>query len=145
MQRRTFIRVGIALGVLTLIALFFPSFEQAVRRMLIQDTEGLKMDEESIDQFISDARKERFLDTFGVAKKIMITLHTYLGFMGGILPYRNKYVQYRGQITGHFLLSTDLFRNQMDTTKPVEYTGFYNPYRQPCSNPFSTLFYPETA
>ena len=145
MKRRKFIKAGIALGVLALIAFIFPSFAQAIKRMLREDTEGLQIDEDAMDQFISDAHKEQFLATFSTMKKLLIVGHTYFGFLGGILPYRNKYVQYRGQLTGHFLLSTDLFRNQMDTTKPVKYTGFYNPYRQPCSNPFSNLFYPEKA
>lgn len=145
MKRRKFIKVGIALGVLAFVTLIFPSFTQAIKKMLREDTEGLQIDGDSMDQFINDAHKEQFLATFSTIKKLLIVVHTYFGFLGGILPYRNKYVQYRGQLTGQFLLSTDLFRNQMDTTKQVQYTGFYNPYRQPCSNPFSNLFYPETA
>ncbi|MEJ0031891.1 MAG: hypothetical protein WDO15_16620 [Bacteroidota bacterium] len=145
MKRRKFIKIGIGLSVVALVALLFPSFGQAIKRILRQDTDDLQVNDDAIDQYVEDARKERFLDTFSLTKKVLIIVHTYFGFLGGLIPYRNKYVQYRGQITGHFLLSTDHFRNRMDVTKPVEYTGFYNPYRQPCSNPFSTIFYPETA
>jgi hypothetical protein len=143
MNRRKFI-ISAVLG-LGGMALLFPSFHQTVKRILRKETSGLKVDEDSIDQYIVDAEKEQFFATFSHAKKLLIGLHTSSGFFGNLMPYRNKYVQYRGQIAGHFLLSTDLFRNRMDVTKPVKYTGFYNPYRQPCSNPFSAIYYPETA
>ncbi|HMJ71566.1 MAG TPA: hypothetical protein VK508_21875 [Cyclobacteriaceae bacterium] len=145
MKRRAFIKTGIALTGAAVAVYIFPAFKSTVRRILTKDTEGLRVNLSSINQFIDDAQREQFLNTFSRVKRILITIHTYAGPFRGILPYANKCVQYRGQITGHFLLSTDLFRNKMDTSKPVEYTGFYNPYTQPCSNPFSSIYYPETA
>jgi hypothetical protein len=145
MKRRTFIKAGIALTTVAVAVAVFPSFRSTVKRILAKDTDALRLDPSSIDRFIDDAQREQYLNTFSRVKRILITLHTYAGPLSGILPYANKYIQYRGQITGHFLLSTDFFRNRMDTSKAVEYTGFYNPYTQPCSNPFSSIYYPETA
>jgi hypothetical protein len=45
-------------------------------------------------------------------------------------------------ITQEYLLSTDFFRNKMDESRIVKYIGFYNPYQMPCTNPFSSTFYP---
>ena len=143
MNRRKFI-IGSVIGIGG-ISLLFPSFHHAVQRILSEETEGLKIGKDSIDRYLADAEKEQFFATFSPTKKILIGAHTSFGFLGSLIPYRNKYVQYRGQLAGHFLLSTDLFRNHMDVTKPIEYAGFYNPYKQPCSNPFSAIFYPETA
>ena len=41
-----------------------------------------------------------------------------------------------------FLQATDFFYNKMDESKEVKYTGLYNVYQKPCSNPFSHYFYP---
>jgi hypothetical protein len=145
MKRRAFIKAGIAITGAAVAVYIFPAFSSTVRRILTKDTDGLHVDLSLVNQFIVDAQKEQYLNTFSRAKRILITIHTYAGPFRGVLPYSNKYRQYRGQITGHFLLSTDFFRNRMDTSKQVEYTGFYNPYTQPCSNPFSSIYYPETA
>ena len=36
-----------------------------------------------------------------------------------------------------FLLSSDFFGNNADTTRVVHYVAFYDPYRLPCTNPFA--------
>lgn len=146
MKRRTFIKVGIALtgaGIISYLVL--PDFKAAVMRILKSETKNLKITETALGQFMADADKEQFWLKFSRSKKIMITLHAYSGFLRNLLPYRNKYLLYKSQITGHFLLSTDLFLNKMDTTQPVNYFGFYNPYKQPCYNPFAVNYYRETA
>jgi|GEM_PF-2424987 len=146
MKRRTFIKTGIVLGGVGLLTfLSVPSFQKTVKKILIKDTAQLKLDESVIDQFLTDASREQFWLRFSTAKRIMIIGYTYAGFMKSILPYHNKYVRYRGQITGRFMHSTDFFMNKMDTEKPVQYTQFFNPYKQPCNNPFAVIHYPETA
>jgi hypothetical protein len=145
MKRRAFIKIGIALGVAAVAAYFFTSFTGAVKKILRNETDMLQSDPASIDVFITEATNEQFFNTFSRVKKMLITMHTYAGPLSGLLPYRNKYIQYRGQITGQFLLSTDFFTKGMDTSTDVKYKGFYNPYKQPCSNPFSSIYYPETA
>lgn len=145
MKRRTFIKIGVGLGLAAIATYFFSSFSGAVRKILVRDTSLLQVDPSSFDRFIADGTQEQFFATFSRVKKILITVHTYGGIFSRMLPYRNKYIQYRGQITGHYLLSTNLFVKGMDTSTEIQYTGFYNPYKQPCSNPFSSIYYPETA
>jgi len=146
MKRRKFIKVGIALSGIGLLSyLMLPNFRDAVKRILDDESKNLKIDAGAIAQFIHDASVELFWLKFSLSKKVLITIHTYGGFLKGLLPYRNKYLLYRSQITGQFLLSTDLFLNKMDQTQPVTYQGFYNPYKQPCYNPFSINYYREMA
>lgn len=145
MKRRTFIKVGIAITGLGLAGYLLPDFIASIKRILKTQTRNLKIDELAIDTFLSEANVAHFWDKFSRSKKILIILHVYAGFFRGLLPYRNKYLLYKNQITGQFLLSTDLFLNKMDIAKPVTYQGFYNPYKQPCYNPFSVNYYRETA
>lgn len=146
MKRRTFIKAGIALSGAGIISyLMLPDFKAAVKKILTHESQNLKIDAEAIAQFLRDANAEQFWVKFSLSKKVLITLHTYCRFMKSLLPYRNKYLLYKNQIAGHFLLSTDLFLNKMDQTQVVTYQGFYNPYKQPCYNPFSVNYYRETA
>jgi hypothetical protein len=146
MKRRTFIKAGIALTGLGVVAFFMvPSFKETIAKMLSKTTAQLKIKPDFIDRFIQEATQEQFWSKFSRSKKILIAIHTNAGFLQSLLPYRNKYLLYKGQITGHFLLSTDFFLSKMDSTKPVTYIGFYNPYKQPCFSPFSSNFYRETA
>lgn len=144
MKRRTFIKVGIALtGVGIISFLLIPGFKDAIKNILKAETHGLKLDESAVGRFLSDADTEHFWSKFSRSKQLLITLHAYGGFLQSFLPYRNKYLLYKSQITGHFLLSTDFFLNKMDATQQVMYQGFYNPYKQPCYNPFSANYYRE--
>jgi hypothetical protein len=146
MKRRTFIKIGVVSGALGLAgALTVPSFKKTVVKILTKETSNLNIDHSFIAQFIQDANKEQYWLRFSLSKKIMIVGYTYVGFLKAILPFHNKYVRYRGQISGRFLLSTDLFIKKMNVTEPIRYRQFYNPYKQPCANPFSVIFYPETA
>lgn len=144
MKRRTFIKTGIILASLGLLSLLtIPSFKNTVIKLLKKDTAQLKIDPDGIEKFMREANKEQFWIKFSRGKKILIVLFTYVGVFKSLLPFYNKYVQYRGQISGHFLLSTDFFMQKMDVTKPIQYRQFYNPYKQPCYNPFSPSIYPE--
>ena len=49
-----------------------------------------------------------------------------------------------GIVTG-FLLSTDFFVNRMDETKTIKYIGLRDKNKAACFNPFSHLYYPQTA
>lgn len=146
MKRRTFIKVSIALTGAGIISyLMLPGFIDAIKRILKEGSQGLKIDSLTIDQFIQDANTEQFWIKFSRSKKILIILHTYGSFLKNLLPYQNKYLLYKNQITGQFLLSTDFFLNKMDTAQPIAYLGFYNPYKQPCYHPFSVNYYHEMA
>lgn len=146
MKRRTFIKAGVVLAGIGLAAFFMvPSFKETIAKMLAKTTAQLKIKPDFIDLFIQEATQEQFWAKFSLSKKVLIVIHTNAGFLKSILPYRNKYLLYKGQITGHFLLSTDFFLKKMDTTQSLTYIGFYNPYKQPCFSPFSSNFYRETA
>lgn len=145
MNRRTFIKTGLLLTGAGLVTWFlFPTFKDAVHKILKTEMSNLNVSSDTITRFIQDADREKFWIKFSVAKKILIVAHTYSGFLRNVLPYRNKYLLYRNNITGQFLMSTDFFFNKMDTSKEVTYSGFYNPYKLPCYHPFSSNFYPET-
>lgn len=146
MNRKQFIKTGLALMAAGVAAYFMvPNFTTAVLRMLNNEIQGVDIDPTSTKKFIEDANREQFWLKFSRSKKILISWHTSLAFVSPMLPYRNKYLLYKSQIAGQFFMSTDLFLNKMDLTKKITYSGFYNPYKQPCYNPFSANHYPETA
>jgi hypothetical protein len=140
MHRRKFLWLLIG-GVLLSIVGFFiaKSFRKIVYNILAEDLEKLKIQEGSIEQYIIDAEKEYFWG-YTRGQKEFIKAHYYFPFLP--LPYAFKYRQFRANITGMYLLSTDFFLNKMDASKPVTYLSYYNPYKRPCTNPFSNLYYP---
>jgi hypothetical protein len=144
MERRNFLKIaatGTALVATGLLGI--RSFKSGIKSMIIEDTQGLKLKEEEIDKFLADAEKEMFWSSYDTTKKGFITAHTWLG--SAFLPYKFKYSQYRSQIVGTFLLSTDYFTNRMDAGKAIQYVAFYNPYKRPCASPFSNVYYPRSA
>lgn len=145
MNRRTFVKAGltiIGLGVIGILSI--PTFTGTVMKILKKDTATLKLNHEDIMRFMDDASREQFWSKFSRGKKLLIIMFTYLGVFRGFLPFYNKYIQYRGQITGHFLLSTNFFTQKMNASLSIQYMQFYNPYKQACYNPFSPILYPET-
>lgn len=142
MKRRNFLKIIGAGSVLAAAGFWgLSSFDSSIKDIILEDTEGLHLKEETIDRFLADAKKEVFWHEYDFTKKGFIVAHTWLG--SGFLPYKLKYCHYRSKIVGTFLLSTDFFLNKMDEKKPIQYRGFYNPYKQACSSPFSSLYYPQ--
>ncbi len=144
MERRNFLKIAaagtalLATGLLTINA-----FQSGIKSMIMEETRGLQLKEEEIDKFLADAEKEMYWQGYDFSKKGFITAHTWLG--SAFLPYKFKYSQYRNQIVGTFLLSTNYFTNKMDGNQAVQYLAFYNPYKRPCANPFSNIYYPHSA
>ncbi|MBL6448899.1 hypothetical protein JMN32_21485 [Fulvivirga sp. 29W222] len=120
-------------------------FNTVVIKMLKHDLAHLKVDETSYETFVREAeQKQHWQGKFFDWKKRQLVRFSYM--VDAILPsfpYKYKYLQYRSDIVGDFLLSTDFFINKMDRDKTVTYIGLYNPYLRPCSNPFSNLYYPQ--
>lgn len=121
-------------------ALGLGSFNTSVKSMIMRSIRGMDISEETVDQFLADARQEKFFRQYDLSKKGFIVAHTWL--MSDYLPYKLKYTQYCSQIVGTFLLSTNYFSTGTQKGAKIEYTGFYNPYKNPCSSPFSNIYYP---
>ncbi|WP_017732429.1 hypothetical protein [Nafulsella turpanensis] len=145
MKRRNFLKILGAGSLLTSLGYWgLNSFESSIRDIILEDTKGLLLKEETVDRFLADARKEVFWHKYDFPRKGFIVAHTWLG--SGFLPYKLKYSQYRSKIVGTFLLSTDFFTlNRMDENRAINYVAFYNPYQRPCASPFSNLYYPQAS
>ena len=110
--------------------------------MVLKDTGKLKLKPGIIDRFVEEAKKDNKWGQFNTNMKLFIMAHYYLDSKIFSLPYRSKYLQKRNLIVGNFLLSTDFFQKKMDVTREIEYIALNHPYKNPCSNPFSSIFYP---
>lgn len=144
MKRKTFIKISLSLLFLSFVGyLLGSSFTKTIENIIKKETDKLNINQSDVARFINEAAKEKFFIKFNRLKKALVMVHFKFRIFSKILPFRNKYVQYKSQFVGHFLLSTDFFRNGMDVEKDIVYMDFYNPYKQPCSNPFSSIYYPE--
>ena len=130
---------GIVAFILLCVAVLLFDFRTTVRRILKRDTRNLNLQRGVIKRFISDANDENYWNQFGLFKRVLICLQDGLLLIGIHTPYYGKYLRYRNEITGRFLLSTDLFLAKYAEGQAVNYLGFHNPYKAPCGNPFSNL------
>lgn len=120
------------------------NFKKIVRMMLQKDLAHIKIDPDYFEQYVEEAdRKDHWAAKFDWKKKQLIRFGYLAEKIFPSFPYKYKYLQYRSDIVGDFLLSTDFFANKMDNNRTIKYIGLYNPYLRPCSNPFSNVFYPE--
>lgn len=146
-NRRTFLKLAAAGVVLagagySVVKLTSP-FEKAIAAVLRKDLEGLKVKEEDIVAFSKMAAEQNPWH-YGNKAQRLISLYSGVNVNFFPLPYKEQYKEYRTQITGRFLLSTDFFINKMDEQKEISFSGkLWAPYTMPCMNPFSNLFYPE--
>lgn len=146
-SRRKFIKL-ILLAVTAVLAgtLVIFDFNKVVVQMLKKDLVHLKINPDSFEKFVKEAdEKDHWAGKFfDWKKKQFVRFGFIVDSLLPSFPYKYKYVQYRSDIVGDFLLSTNFFMNKMDSSKTIDYIGLYNPYARPCSNPFSNLYYPET-
>src|ERR1041385_5438342 len=141
MKRATFIKISVLAVASVALAAYVFNFKRTVRSMVEKDSEKFNLkDKDMLDRFMTDADKEDYWRQFSSSKKMFICLQHFFYSFGIRAPYYSKYLQYRSQITGQFLLSTSLF---MDSNNSITYTGFFNQYKRPCSNPFSSNMYRE--
>ncbi|MEX2335733.1 MAG: hypothetical protein WD555_00505 [Fulvivirga sp.] len=145
-SRRKFLWI-VFLSIIAVIAgvMVIFDFNTVVIKMLKNDLAHLKINEASFEKFVKEADKKNHWSAkfFDWKKKQLIRFGFFADGILPSFPYRYKYMQYRSDIVGDFLLSTDFFLNKMDKHKTVNYISLYNPYSRPCSNPFSNLYYPE--
>ncbi len=147
MNRRNFVKAVVGVGAGTLVAgtgyVASTGFYDVVDRIVREELSYLSVNDSVYDAFMSDVKQQRAISHLGFQKEWFVRLHFMFGKSGTFfLPYRYKYEQYKSQIIGTFLLSTDFFYNNMDESKPISYVTLYHPYKNACSNPFSSLHYP---
>lgn len=145
MERRKFFKyLGIGAGTVAVGgALFYTTstLKRMVKGILTEDLDGLLVSEHDIDRFASDAAQ---INPWGYSdvKVKFIAAYDKVDWRWLPLPYKYKYEQYRADIVGRFLLSTNFFREGMDESKKITYSGMiYTPYNFPCYNPFSSNYY----
>jgi hypothetical protein len=134
MSRRRFLQGGFVAFVLLLVAVLVFDFRRTVRRILKRDTSDLTVAKGAISRFLTDADEERYWRQFGLAKRALICVQDALALVGIHTPWYGKYLRYRNEITGRFLLSTDFFHEKHHEGRQISYVGFFNPYKAACGN-----------
>ena len=146
MKRRTAIKLGIlsviAVGGTTATYSMFRSFDTLIFSVLQNDLKDMKLGEADLKKYAQEAASLNPFN-FSPSKIKLISLYNELQRIGiKTGPYYNKYIQYRSEIVGNFLLSTDFFWSRLNVTDEVKYSGrIFTPYNYPCGNPFSNRFY----
>ncbi len=145
MTRRRFI-IGLFALIATVIGttiLVIP-FNKVVSKILHKNLAFLNLEPTAVDNFVKDIIATKYYDrkSFGWKKQLFVRIFHFFDNPWVPLPGKKRYEQYCGFFVSDFLLSTDFFLNKMDEKKQVNYLALYEPYKRPCANPFSNLFYP---
>ena len=140
-KRRTFLKASIV-GISSIASgwAILASFNIVIHNIIERYTTGMPLENGLIAEFIKESDKAQLWRRFNLRKRVFITAHYVTNEK---LPYRHKYVQIRDEIVGIFLLSTDYFYNGNQPDIAISFTSIHNPHRKPCSNPFSSLYYPD--
>ena len=88
---------------------------------------------EEYSKHVVENRKsfEKQLKILGVVSGIASIITPY-----SLLPMGHPLRRLENYTVSNFLLSTDFFQNGADENKPLNYLGFYDPYKRPCANFF---------
>ena len=135
MRRRNFLKLaaaGTAAGV-ALPAGWYKatSLQQAAAGIITRELSYLKLEPKGVRQFVDEYFKDPMSQFPSTKVKLYYFLHT--GVEQSMVA----------DMTSKYLLSSDFFINKMDENRTVQFQRFYNPYRSPCANPFSSLHYPD--
>lgn len=137
MRRRNFIKLsGFGAALIAIPSLVFASTtpEEAAVGLIMNEFQYLHLDGNGVEQFAVDYFKaNKKLSRFSVQFKMK---SYYFAKING------NQSQLVSELISKYLFSTDFFLNKMDETKPVKYLGIFNPYKTPCANPFSFIYYP---
>jgi Holliday junction resolvasome RuvABC ATP-dependent DNA helicase subunit len=136
MQRRKFLTLaglGAAAIAVPVIGFGSVSARSAVTGIIMKELDYLKLDKTGVEQYAA----EYIQHETGVAH---LEAKLKLYHIAGIGSDKSSIVS---SLVERYLLSTDFFLNKMDESRTIKYTGYYNPYKTPCTNPFSSLYYPE--
>jgi len=144
-SRRKFILIALlAIGAASIASFIYLDFDKILFKILKNDLSYLKVKDDQIEKFIKEARNQNHWKRkyFDWKKQLFMRFGYMIDSIWQTFPYAYKYRQYKSEIVGDFLLSTDFFLNEMDENQQINYIGLYNPYKRACSNPFSNLYYP---
>jgi hypothetical protein len=135
MKRRNFLRLtGIAAAAVAAIpgfSLYYASAKDSAVDLILDEYKFLKIDKAEVVKYVDDFFNYHPVEA-SIPWKMKIKLHHYVNF---------QTVRSRLLIDG-FLPATDFFLNKMDESRPITYLTLYDPHKRPCSNPFSSLYYP---
>jgi hypothetical protein len=137
MKRRKFLTItgiGSAVAAFTSFKFVSTSFENATARLIKNQLDFLKLDEEGLERFVNDFAKENKSSSYRMA------LRGY-AFIGVRASQSGKV----NQLVTTYLLSTDFFQNKMDENKIIKYMGLYDAHKRPCAHPFSHFYYPDAS
>ncbi|RDV16694.1 hypothetical protein DXT99_02615 [Pontibacter diazotrophicus] len=136
MNRRLFLKLtgaGAALAALPGMGFMYTSYSKAARGLILQELDYLALDIKGVERFVQDYAKGKS-DNYLLKVRGLYLLRSSAS--------KSKVVE---ELVKDYLLATDFFRNRMDESKPVMYLGLYDPYKTPCANPFSSVYYPPLA
>ena len=138
MKRRGFIAI-LGLGSLSALGSFVLFRFEQVNLKILKKSLGELYNYDIAEKFILEATKEALWEKFSVSKKVIFMIHYYLN-SPRFISYKYEYLEYTSYLTGFYLLSTNYF-SSFEQEKKLIYTGFFNPYKSVCANPFSDLKY----
>ena len=133
MKRRRFLTIAGLGGLLAGVVSFkfvTTSYGEAMANLIKDELSFLKLDEQGLNQFISEISQSANTKT-----RLIMKGYSFMGISASQSGRVN-------QLVTSYLLSTDFFINKMDETRVVKYIGLYDPHMRPCANPFSHSFYP---
>ncbi len=108
------------------------SAQAAATGIIMKELNYLTLDKPGVEQYAAD-----YLRYENSTPQIQTKLKLY--YLSGIGSNKSSIIS---SLVEKYLLSTDFFLNKMDESRTVKYAGYYNPYKSPCTNPFSSLYYP---
>ena len=126
--------LGAAAVALPSIGAYAVSLNEATAGVILHQFRFLNLDKKGVDQFVQEYYKQE-----GSSRSAFTQLKMKGYYMLNIDSDQSQLVR---TITTLYLLSTDFFQNRMDERKLVRFHSIYDPYKTPCANPFSALYYP---
>jgi hypothetical protein len=124
------------------------TFKKSIVDKLAADIEGLKVNKKDMEDYATSIAENHIVYYNDSIIKLFCLYSAYPlrgqkhSVYGIPLPFKQAYNRICRDIVGNFLLSTDFFLNKMDEDREITYSGIvYGPYRSPCGNPFSGMYY----
>ncbi len=135
MHRRKFLALsGLATAMASLpgVGYVATSAKGAAVSIIYRQLHYLNLDREGVEKFVDE---HLYLELPSTTLELKLRTADLLGIKASQSYTVNN-------LTELYLLSSDFFRNKMDESKPVKFVAYYNPFKIPCANPFSALYYP---